>query len=129
MVNNYPDFSAKGRVIRLADYQKPRKGQWVVRKADYKKAGNNIDDCEWLLVANVVKDNLSGAEIVTVENYGSETGEVTLETGRIDDFVCTGVQEPEDNKERILDGIARLGLNLSEEEMQCLQMMMADSKV
>lgn len=126
MVNNYPDFTEKGQVLRMADYQKPKKGQWVVRKADYRKAGGDINECEWLLVASVKRDNISGVEMVTVENYGSETGDITTETGRIDEFVCTGVQEPESNKARILSGIESLGLNLSDEEWKILKMMVED---
>lgn len=114
------NFSNEAPIIRMGDYQKPKTGSWVVRRADYQKAGGDINACEWLYVASVVKDT------VTVENYGSESGDILTETGKISDFVCTGMQEPNDTRARILEGIEKICPNLTDEEWQCVRMMVGE---
>lgn len=111
MANAYSDFS---------------KGEWVVRAADYRKAGGDVNKCEWLFVLDVKGDAVSGAETVAVEKYDDATGYVETELGRRTDFVATGEHEPGGSRDRILSGIAAICPDLTDEEWETVRMMVGE---
>ncbi|MGN0028360.1 MAG: hypothetical protein ACI35Q_01300 [Marinilabiliaceae bacterium] len=112
MANAYSDFS---------------KGEWVVRTADYNKAGGDVNKCEWLFVLAVKGNATGGTETVTVEKYDDETGDVVTELGRMADFVATGVSAPGDSHDRILSGIAAICPGLTDEEWETVRMMVGET--
>lgn len=111
MANAYSDFS---------------KGEWVVRAADFKRAGGDINQCEWLFVLDIKSGTMSGTETVAVEKYDDLTGDVEAEFGRRADYVATGVSEPDDTRDRILSGIAAICPGLTVEEWETVRMMVGE---